>query len=359
MTNYPTGFCFQAIQVTLPRVNDYEMKTIIALLIVSFSLPSFAQMNTKEVINPRIRVIIDNDFGGDPDGLFALAHHLLSPTVEVNGIIGSIQYSDGFYGYLGNSQHSAKMATELLEVMGMNKKYIVIEGANNPLADTLKAKETESARLIINEAMRDDTKMPLYVVCGAGLTNIATALMIEPKIAERITLVWIGGTEYEGLATPPPGAGYNWEYNTGIDIKASQVVFNHSNVNIWQVPRNAYRQALISYAELIYKVKDKGTTGKYLVERLDDLMKRANKNLGEAYALGDSPLVLLTALQSSWEIDPSSSKYATRKAPTVDKNGMFHKNPEGREIRVYDELDIRLMFEDFFAKLALFEENND
>src|SRR5215471_5665883 len=41
------------------------------------------------LVKPRMRVIIDNDFGGDPDGLFALVHHLLSPSVEIRGIIGS------------------------------------------------------------------------------------------------------------------------------------------------------------------------------------------------------------------------------------------------------------------------------
>jgi hypothetical protein len=34
-------------------------------------------------ITPRQRIIIDNDFGGDPDGLFQLAHHLASPSVEI------------------------------------------------------------------------------------------------------------------------------------------------------------------------------------------------------------------------------------------------------------------------------------
>jgi hypothetical protein len=33
---------------------------------------------------PRQRIIIDNDFGGDPDGLFQLAHHLASPSVEIS-----------------------------------------------------------------------------------------------------------------------------------------------------------------------------------------------------------------------------------------------------------------------------------
>jgi hypothetical protein len=43
----------------------------------------FAQKNNTRVfpdsvVKPRMRVIIDNDFGGDPDGLFELVHHLLS-----------------------------------------------------------------------------------------------------------------------------------------------------------------------------------------------------------------------------------------------------------------------------------------
>lgn len=303
-------------------------------------------------VNTRVRVIIDNDFGGDPDGLFALAHHLLSPTVEVKAIIGSKNYKDGFYGYPGNVAHSAKMASELLEVMNLDEKYKVYEGADSELADTSKPNISEGAKAIVSEAMKHD-KQPLYVVAGAGLTNIASALLMKPEIADRIILVWIGGTEYEGLASPPPGADKKWEYNTGIDKKAVQVIFNDSKIPIWQVPRNVYRQALISYPELLYKVKPAGKTGKFLVKRLEDLMKRADRNLGEAYVLGDSPLVLLTALQSSWEVDASSSRYVIRKAPKVNKNGLFESNLNGRNIRVYDQLDTRLMFEDFFAKLAL------
>ena len=333
-------------------------------LIVFFTLTSlfiYGQADTAlydKVIETRARVIIANDFGGDPDGLFQLAHHLLSPTVDIKGVIGSIQYDGGFYGYPGNATHSTNMANELLSVMKLDGNYKAIEGGNTALTDTLTPIVSEGAKLIVQEAMRDDVKTPLFVVCGAGLTDIASAYLMEPKIAQRLTLIWIGGTEYEGIAWPPPGGSLNWEYNTGIDVKACQVIFNHSNIPIWQVPRDAYRQALTSYTELLYKVKDKGETGKFLVERLEDLMQRANKSLGEAYALGDSPLVLLTALQSSWEVDPSSSKYATKPAPIVNDSGMFETYPEGRTIRVYYDLDIRLMFEDFFAKLALLNKTN-
>lgn len=315
------------------------------------------EKNFESVISPRCRVIIDNDFGGDPDGLFQLAHHLLSPTVEVKAIIGSITYPDGFYGYPGTPEHSTQMARSLLQVMKLNGKYEVLSGASERLKDVQTPVATPAAKAIVTEAMRTDTDLPLYVVCGAGLTNMASALLLEPKIADKLTMIWIGGTEYDGLATPPPGAGYHWEYNTGIDPVAAQVVFNHSSVNIWQVPRNAYRQALYSYSELLTRVKNNGATGKYLVERLEDLWKRSERKLGEAYVLGDSPLVLLTALQSSWEVDPSSSKYVLRYAPRVSESGFFTAQTSGRQIRVYDQIDTRLMFEDFVAKLTLFHQS--
>ena len=317
-----------------------------------------ATASYNEFVNTRVRVIIDNDFGGDPDGLFQLAHHLLSPSVEVRGIIGSKHYDGGFYDAPGDAKFSCKMVNELLAAMGMSESYSALEGASSELPDTLTPIVTEGAEAIVREAMRNDTDKPLYVVCGAGLTNIASAFLMEPKIAERLTLIWIGGTEYEGIADPPPGASKRWEYNTGIDVKACQVVFNQSSIPIWQIPRDAYRQALTSYSELIYKVKGKGEIGNYLIGRLEHLMEQSNKSLGEADVLGDSPLVLLTAWQSSWESDPASSKYQIKPAPTVTDSGMFEENTVGRKIRVYYDLDIRLMFEDFFAKLSLFSDTD-
>ena len=40
-------------------------------------------------IAERCRVVVDNDWAGDPDGLVALAHHLLSPANRVVAVTGS------------------------------------------------------------------------------------------------------------------------------------------------------------------------------------------------------------------------------------------------------------------------------
>jgi inosine-uridine nucleoside N-ribohydrolase len=307
-------------------------------------------------IKVRARVIVDNDFGGDPDGLLQLAHHLLSPSVEIRGIIGSHHYPNGFYGYPGSSQHALEVVKELLTVMNLDGKVSVYQGANERIGDSGAPVATEAARFIVREAMRDDVKTPLYVACGAGLTDVASAYLIEPQIAKRIRLVWIGGPEYAGIAIPPPGA-QKTEYNLGIDLKAAQVVFNQSEIPIWQVPRDAYRQALVTHAELRNRMNDDGKLAAFLLGRLRDLWKRAGNSLGETYVLGDSPLVLLTALHSPWEPDPSSSKYTSIPAPRITSLGLYERTPKARQIRVYTNLDTRVIFEDLFAKVAAFDKH--
>ncbi|WP_010519964.1 nucleoside hydrolase [Croceivirga radicis] len=331
-----------------------QKQTILVLFILPVLL--FGQNPIPEVyenVTPRVRVIIDNDFGGDPDGLFQLVHHLLSPSVLIKGIIGSQHYSAGFYDNPGTADFSALLAQQVLDTMDLQDKYTVLAGSNKGLVAMDTPQKTKAAQLIVDEAMRTDTKLPLYIVCGAGLTNLASAYLIEPKIADKIILVWIGGEEYPDLAYPPPNA-MKTEYNLGIDKLAAQVVFNQSAIPIWQVPRNAYRLTLISHAELFYRFGNKGIVGEFLVDKMKHLFEKSGKKLGEAYALGDNPLTLLTALQSSWEADPSSSLYKLVQAPTINKNGNYETNKNGRTIRVYTQLDVRLMFNDLEAKLALF-----
>src|SRR5439155_21823883 len=160
-------------------------------------------------------------------------------------------------------------------------------------------------------AMRDDSRIPLFVVCGGGLTNIASAWLIEPRIAARLTLVWIGGREHAGLASPPPGA-LAVEYNTSVDLLAAQVVFNDSDLVIWQVPRDAYGQVIACRSELLLRMRPHGALGEHLFDALGraaQFFGEFGVNMGEAYVLGDSPLVLLTALWSSFSASPASCQW--------------------------------------------------
>jgi purine nucleosidase len=323
------------------------------IVLILLSSTAFCQNNDSNFITPRIRVITDNDFSGDPDGLFELAHLALSPSVEIRAVIGShLRPNDWFDKTNTQAENAANKAKQVLSVVQINKNILVIAGSNIAMINDSTPVNSKAVDFIIQEALRTDTKAPLYILCGAGLTEVASALLKSPSIAGKFILVWIGGPEYDGIALPPPHAS-GVEYNLNIDIAAARVVFNRSTVSLWQVPRDAYRQAMVSYSQLL-KLKSTGKAGYFLYQEIENLflkIKKAGGNMGETYILGDSPLVLLTALQSPWEPDPSSSNHTIKKAPLITNEGRYEESFNGRNIRVYTKLDTHLLFDDFFTKM--------
>jgi len=303
----------------------------------------------------RVRVVVDNDFGGDPDGLVQLAHHALSPSVDLRLVIGShLRPGDPFDPSAVTADTAASRAREVLELADRSDVR-VLAGSNTGFTTGAEPSRSPAAEALVAEAMRDDVDTPLYVCAGAGLTEVAAAWLTEPRIAERLTLIWIGGPEHSGLAEPPPGA-MSIEYNLLIDVTAAAVVFGESAIPVWQVPRDAYRQALVSFAELRMRMAGSGRLGAHLYAALDRVRDAAaewGQDLGETWALGDSPLVLLTALQSAFEADASSSHYVLRDTPAITVDGRYEPRPGARRMRVYTRLDTRLLVEDLFAKLSL------
>jgi purine nucleosidase len=67
--------------------------------------------------------------------------------------------------------------------------------------------------------------------------------------------------------------------------------------------------------------------------------------------LGDTALVTLTALQSPFQPDSSSSKYVIKSTPMLALDGSYTENPSGRPMRVYSSIDANLTWRDFTAKI--------
>lgn len=171
-------------------------KLLLLILAVTLTtLSGIAQPSAQH--EPRYRVIIDNDFSGDPDGLFQLAHSLLSTSCEIRAIIGS---------HVGGTNSEIRAVEEinaLMELMGKENAFPVYAGSPRGLVDSYTPARSAGAQAIIDEAMRTDTDKRLFILCGASLTTVASAYLMEPAIADKITIVWIGGQEYDGMALPP------------------------------------------------------------------------------------------------------------------------------------------------------------
>lgn len=308
---------------------------------------------------PHARLIIDNDFSGDPDDLYQLVHHLLSPSLEIRGIVCShLRPGDPWDLSPDTADSALKVAQDVFARMGLTSDEVLVKGAAEPLAAVDAPRDSEATRAIIAEAMRDDVTSPLFYVAGGGLTDLASAYLLEPRIASRLILVWIGGGEHDGLAAPPVGA-MPVEYNLLIDVLAARVLFDAADLEIWQIPRDVYRQCLVSETELRRRVAATGPLGQYLYDEIRYVMSPDHHHtepMPESYALGDSPLVLVTALRSTFEPDSTSSRHVLKPTPQLTAEGAYRPMSGTRPMRVYTQVDVRLMFEDFYLKLAEFAE---
>lgn len=170
-----------------------------------------------------IRVITDTDAKNEADDPFAVVHTLLSPRFENVGLIaahfGTDRAADSMEQSFGELQ-------KILSLMDIPEENLLFRGADRPLPSPGEPVDSEGARLIIREAMREDDR-PLFVTFMGPLTDIASAYLLEPAIAGRLTVIWIGGGRY-------PAGGP--EFNLGNDIHAANVVFS-SPIPLWQVPK--------------------------------------------------------------------------------------------------------------------------
>lgn len=70
-----------------------------------------AQTTTKPL--PKVKVIIDNDFCGDPDGLFQLTHQLLCKSCDIRAIVGGhLAKNAGFTNRTDQATESCEKANK-------------------------------------------------------------------------------------------------------------------------------------------------------------------------------------------------------------------------------------------------------
>jgi inosine-uridine nucleoside N-ribohydrolase len=281
------------------------------------------------------RVIVDNDFAGDPDGLVALAHQLLSPRTRTV-MVTSSPLDPGLAHMAGldidaTAAAGARRARELLLRLGGRAQTAVVAGAGHPGAK--EEGTNRAARAIVAEAMRDDPS-PLVLTCGGPLTNVAAALRLRPEIASRMSLVWIGGT-----AAGEGGA----EYNLMTDLAAARDVFEDSKLPVLQIPLEEYRRFQVSVAELNEAFRAISPLSAWLVDQYRQLPPFVK--LGGTLTFGDSPLVSATAF------DPAACPFTSRQARRLLDDGRYGEPVEGRQVRLAHSLDPRLNLGDFLALL--------
>lgn len=165
-----------------------------------------------------------------------------------------------------------------------------LDGAQLPEPKGLETKK-HAVDFIIDTILRENEK--IYLVPTGPLTNIAVALLKEPKIKEKLEkIVLMGGAARDSNFTPAA------EFNIYADPEAARIVFE-SGVPIVMVGLDVTNHALISYEDIDALEKLNGKVSRVIAPLLRFF---ANTNK-EWFGINGAPVH--DALAVSYLIDPS------------------------------------------------------
>lgn len=284
------------------------------------------------------RIIINTDAKNEADDQYAIVHALLSPTLDVRGIVPA------HFGTKRNTfslQESRDEVDLLLNLMNLEGRVVVADGAPVALQDANTPVPSPGSRLIIEEAKKDEGT--LFVAFLGPLTDMASALLEDPSIQDRdVVVVWIGGPSYDGIVP-----GYSPEFNLSNDVVAANVVMD-SRIPVWQIPMSVYTLVSVGHEELRQKVEPLGDLGAYLVRQTIEYNETEPEMMMDFRSLGDSPAIGAV-------MNPLGALWRERPAPRFsERSEMEPEDPSRRLIRVCEHIDVRWLLEDMFAKLRRF-----
>jgi len=284
-----------------------------------------------------VDVVLDTDTYNEIDDQFALAY-LLRSTEKLNtkAIYAAPFFNQHSEGPADGMERSYEEIKKILTLMG--EEYPVFKGSDRYLENECTPVPSPAATDLISRAKQYSPDAPLYVVAIGAITNVASALLMAPEIAENVVIVWLGGNGRHYHNTN--------EFNMKQDIAAARVVMQ-SGAPFVQLPcMGVVSSFTVSAPELEYWLKGKNPLADYLAA---NTINEAN-----AYAKGKPwTRVIWDVTAVAWLLNDRDRFMLSRieKTRLPNYEHIYEDNDTGTDMRyVYHIWRDRLM-EDLIAKL--------
>ena len=284
----------------------------------------------------RRRVVLDTDTYNEVDDQFALAHLLMSPDiVDLEAVYAAPFFNHRSAGPADGMERSYEEILRVLDLVDPESRPPVFRGATAYLPTVNTPVQSSAAEDLVERALALEEDETLYVVGIAAATNIASALLLAPEIAEKITVVWLGGHA--------PYWPDTREFNLQQDPWAARVLLE-AKVPLVLLPCYPVTSHLITtVAELEDQLAPHSELGRYLTDIVRDYCGNPaawSKNIWDIAA-------------SAWIINPDWVTVDTLPAPELKRNLTWNLQPQRRLIQIARTVNRDGIFGDFFAKARL------
>lgn len=216
-----------------------------------------------EVPEGKVDIVLDTDAYNEIDDQFAIAYMLKSPEkFNVKGICAAPFLNTRSLNPADGMIKSYNEILKLLDIIKMPEiKSIVFKGSTNYLADENTPSESDAADYLANLANHYSPEKPLYIVSIGAITNVASAMLKNPKMKENCVIVYLGGRARR--LNEPAG-----EFNMKQDIAAARVVFTSGVPLVNMTGKGVTDRLLTTKYELKHWLEGKNELCNYLYENV-------------------------------------------------------------------------------------------
>ncbi|GBE24562.1 pyrimidine-specific ribonucleoside hydrolase RihB [bacterium BMS3Bbin02] len=235
--------------------------------------------------------------------------------------------------------------SEILRVYdraGADPDGLVFRGAARYMPAPDEPVDSPAVRRLIELAL-EPSDDPLYVVAIGCVTNVASAIVLEPAIIDRIVVLWTSG-----YPTWSPRSNTD-SLNLVQDVPASRILFESGVPLIYFPGYYIGAQLRLSLPEMERWVQGRGPAGDFLHELY------TNNPLHEQRAIDDHfgrTWVMWDMITIAWLIEPAWVPTGLVPTPTLDSElRWIPQEGEQRLMREAHGIDRDAIFRDFFRKL--------
>jgi inosine-uridine nucleoside N-ribohydrolase len=277
------------------------------------------------------RVWIDADTANEIDDLYAITRMLAAQDLEIVAL-SSAHWSKSPAAE-GNTLEASQRLNEAL--LGLTGRMSIPHPRGSAVgvywwgAD--RAAYSAAAYHLIRAARDTPAGEKLTVIALGALTNVASALMIEPSIAPKMRLYWLGA-----FIDTERGVWDKSEFNCLNDIPALNEVLNRRELELRVMPASVARALTFEYAFTAERLARHGRLGEFLLARW------------KQHAPGASTWIMWDLAAVEWVLKPELVKWKRMRTPPENTQ---------REVDAAVSIDAEAMRADFWQAIGQLTRN--
>ena len=230
-------------------------------------------MDIERIEQTNRAIILSTDCGAEIDDQWALSHLALSPEFTLLGIVTS---HTGEHELLAQpvAETSAQVAREVLDHLSLQSQPPVIAGSSKALSHKSTPQPNPGVDFILETSRAYTPSQRLTVLVIGAATDVASALLLDPNLADRIEIIGMGFNQWPEGTDP---------FNVKNDISAWQILLESQAPIVVGDTTVTARHLRMTRERARADFSSCGVSGRYLTDLLASWIN-TNGDLCEAVA---------------------------------------------------------------------------